>query len=144
MITSIFRPRHEFCSFIFLYFSRFSQSMIIIMSTAFLTPQANHHQACCGFPKMTQIFKFSLLIFSLIFLYSFFYFFSFFSFFLLYPLRDPQILLKNQNLRQNSLQETPHSIFTTQPDQKLPPNQYTQSPNPCYSHQITKPSKPYI
>ena len=57
--------------------------MIIIMSAAFLTPQANYHQARCGFPNMTQIFKFfSPHIFSYISLFSS-PFLSLFHFFLI-------------------------------------------------------------
>ena len=59
-----------------------------------------------------QVFFFSY------FLLLFLYFFSL-SFFLLYPLRYPQILLKNHNLRQNLLEDTACGIFIPHPDQKL-------------------------
>jgi hypothetical protein len=53
----------------------------------------------CGVPNMTQFSIFYSIYFSPI---SSLLLFSF-SFFLVYPRRYPQILLKNQNLWQNSL-----------------------------------------
>jgi hypothetical protein len=82
--------------------------------------------------KYDTIFKFFLSHFLDHFLSYFSYFFSI-SFFLLYPLRYTQILLKNQNLQQNSLLNTTLGTFTTHPDQKWQSNQHIIPGQPSYT-----------